>query len=70
MEFVELIDALKYVSPSRDKPFKAYKHITENWDSVNSQWKNIIGGLSISSVQGEAFKEVTSTIEGFFKEQE
>ncbi|UNP82612.1 hypothetical protein MN034_05130 [Bacillus mycoides] len=47
MEFVELIDALKYVSPSRDKPFTAYKHITENWDdnwdSVNSQWKNIIG---------------------------
>ncbi|MED1091781.1 hypothetical protein [Bacillus paramycoides] len=74
MEFVELIDALKYVSPSRDEPFKAYKHITENWDdnwgSVNSQWKNIIGGLSISSVQGEAFKEVASTIEGFFKEQE
>ncbi|QWG64892.1 hypothetical protein EXW49_15350 [Bacillus mycoides] len=69
-----MIDALKYVSSSRDKPFKAYKHITENWDdnkdSVNSQWKNIIEGLSISSVKGEAFKAVASTIEGFFKEQE
>ncbi|MBK5472012.1 hypothetical protein JFU54_16025 [Bacillus sp. TH19] len=69
-----MIDALRYVSSSRDKPFKAYKHITENWDdnkdSVNSQWKNIIEGLSISSVKGEAFKAVASTIEGFFKEQE
>ncbi|WP_354265188.1 hypothetical protein [Bacillus amyloliquefaciens] len=67
-------DILGYDSPSRDKPVKAYKHITENWDdnwdSVNSQWKNIIGGLLISSVQGEAFKEVASTIEGFFEEQE
>lgn len=67
-------DILGYNSPSRDKPVKAYKHITENWDDnwdgVNSQWKNIIGGLLISSVQGEALKEVAGTIEGFFKEQE
>lgn len=32
------------------------------------QWKNIIEGLLISSVQGEAFKEDAATIEGFFKE--
>lgn len=39
-------DILGYPAPSNEKPYKAYKHITENWaedwESVSTHWKLII----------------------------
>ncbi len=39
-------DVLGYAPPSSDKPYKAYKFISDNWgedwDSVGSKWKDII----------------------------
>lgn len=38
-------DLLGYEAPSREKPYKAYKHISDNWDyeftTLPADWKNI-----------------------------
>lgn len=48
-------DALGYDAPSNDKPYKAYKFISENWgsdwDSVSVRWKE-----TIEQVFSESFK--------------
>ncbi|WP_461611860.1 AAA family ATPase [Cytobacillus kochii] len=60
-------DILGYTAPSKDKPYRAYKHINdhwgEDWDKVNLKWKDIIEKLLCSSVNEEVLQEVASTIE-------
>lgn len=41
-------DILEYAPPSADKPYKAHKHINENWDdyaSIPIAWRNVFQSL-------------------------
>ncbi|MEK4517862.1 AAA family ATPase [Paenibacillus sp. FSL H8-0122] len=53
-------DILGYPAPSNEKPYKAYKHITESWtedwESVSSHWK-----LIIEDVFKDSFSLITPT---------
>lgn len=55
-------DILGYSPPDRDKPFYAYKHITnewgDDWDSVNLKWRTIIEQLLGYTIENEEPKEV------------
>lgn len=52
-------DILGYKAPTNEKPYKAYKYITENWtdswDSISSQWR-----LIVESVFKDSFSLVSS----------
>jgi predicted ATP-dependent endonuclease of OLD family len=53
-------DILGYPAPSNEKPYKAYKHITEkwaeDWESVSTNWKQII-----EDVFKDSFSLIAST---------
>ncbi|KAA0564636.1 AAA family ATPase [Bacillus sp. CH30_1T] len=58
-------DLLGYSAPSNNKPFKAYKFISENWGDtwaeVNSEWKCIMEGLLSNG--GIAYEQVAPSSE-------
>lgn len=57
-------DLLGYKEPSRDKPYKAYQFINDewgdDWDSINKGWRSIMEGLM--NYESNVLKEVAATI--------